>query len=190
MDKSEPVALMGPLYTDIKTKKKFRGRFLKSLVSLLDQDSLSNTSTVLAEVDFARFVVENLVYLEYGVIEEVFYVIHTIDRILSSTGVSLLQAIEGGDMIDSVAVLAKKAIVLSLLVGLKQQLKVAYSLTEAKCRAFDPKKAGGAKDNKSAMRMKRIGTVEWSEIPYLEKGIQEEWQAQEQLQAVYPFITG
>ena len=60
----EPVALMGPLYSDIKTKKKFRGRFLKSLVSLLDQDSHSNTSTTPAKVDFARFVVENLVYLE------------------------------------------------------------------------------------------------------------------------------
>ena len=38
IEKGEPASLMGPLYSDIKTKKKFRGRFLKSLVNLLDQD--------------------------------------------------------------------------------------------------------------------------------------------------------
>jgi cohesin loading factor subunit SCC2 len=189
MARGEPVALMGPLYSDIKTKKKFRGRFLKSLVSLLDHDSHSNTSTTPAEVDFARFIVENLVYLEYGVLEEVFYVIHTIDRILSSTGVSLLHAIEGGEMTGSMAILAQRSIVLSLLVGLKQHLKVAYSLTEAKCQAFDPKKAGGAKDNKTAVRMRELGVIEWSEIPYADKEIQEDWQAQEQLQAVLRLLT-
>ena len=102
-------------------------------------------------------------------IEEVFFVIHTIDRILSSTGVSLLHAIEGGEMTGSTAILAQRSIVLSLLVGLKQHLKVAYSLTEAKCRAFDPKKAGGAKDNKTAVRTRAPGVIEWSEIPYVEK---------------------
>src|ERR1700694_5509798 len=70
IDKNEPISLMGPLYSDIKTKKKFRGRFLRSLVNLLDQDSHSNTSTTPAEPDFAQFIVENLLYLEYGVIEE------------------------------------------------------------------------------------------------------------------------
>ena len=186
IEKGEPASLMGPLYSDIKTKKKFRGRFLKSLVNLLDQDSQSNTSTAPAEVDFGRFIVENLLYLEFGVIEEVFYVIHTIDRILASTGVSLLQTIEGGEMTESVAVLAQRSIVMSLLVGLKQHLKVAYSLTEAKCRAFDPKKAGAAKDNKSAVRARGMGVIEWSEIPYVDKEIQEDWQAEEQLRAVCP----
>jgi hypothetical protein len=79
--------------------------------------------------------------------------------------------------------------VLSLLVGLKQHLKVAYSLTEAKCRAFDPKKAGGAKDNKTAVRTRVLGVIEWSGIPYVEKEVQEDWQAQEQLQAVLLFLT-
>jgi hypothetical protein len=180
---------MGPLYRDIKTKKKFRGRFLRSLVNLLDQDSHSNTTTTPAEPDFAQFIVENLLYLEYGVIEEVFYVIHTIDRILSSTGVTLLQTIEGSEMTESLAILAQRSIVLSLLVGLKQHLKTAYSLTEAKCRAFDPKKAGGAKDNKTAVRMRSVGVIEWTEIPYVDKKIEETWQAQEQLQAVYPLPT-
>ena len=186
IDNEEPISLMGPLYSDIKTKKRFRTRFLKSLVNLLDRDSQSREATAPVDIDFARFIVENLMYLNYGAIEEVHTVIYTIDRIMSSSGISLLQSFESGDKSESMTVLAHRSVVLSLLVGLKQNLKFSYNLTEAKCRAFDPKKTGGVKDNKAAVRTRTLGMFEWSDIPYLEKAPQDLQQMEEQLQAVFP----
>lgn len=184
MDNNEPVSLAGAFYSDIKTKKRTRVKYLKTLVNHLDRDSQSKEYTTPIEVDFARFVVENLLYLDYGVIEEVFTVIHAIDRIMSSSGVSLLQSLERGDASESALVLAQRSIAFSLLVGLKQFLKMAYNLTEAKCRAFDPKKMGSAKDNKSAVRTRILGIVEWVDIPYLEKRFEDVSQVQEQLEMV------
>lgn len=189
LENEEPLSFMGPLYSDIKTKKRFRLRFLKSLVNLLDRDSQSREAAAPVDIDFARFIVENLMYLEYGAIEEVHTVIHTVDRIMSSTGISLLQSFESGDKSESMTVLAHRSVVLSLLIGLKQNLKFSYNLTEAKCRAFDPKKAGGVKDNKAAVRAKGFWIFEWDDIPYLERAPQGLEQMQEQLQAVSPLVT-
>ena len=147
------------LYNDIKTKKRVRVKYLRNLVVYLDRDSQSKEYTMPISVDFARFIVENLLYLDYGVVEEVLTVIHSIDRILSSTGISLRESIENGYTSGSISILAQRSIVFSLMIGLKQHLKVAYSLTEAKCRAFDPKKTGAAKDSKLAVRSRAVGTA-------------------------------
>ena len=180
----DPVSLIASLYKDIKTKKRVRAKYLRGVVNQLDRDSQSKGATARIEVDFAKFIVENLLYLEYGVIEEVFTVIYTIDRIISVTGITLLQAIETGDTSESTHVLAHRSIVFSLMIGLKQHLKMAYNLTEARCRAFDPKKTGPAKDNKPALRVHSVGIVDWPDIPYLEKPFENDAQMQEQLEAV------
>jgi cohesin loading factor subunit SCC2 len=180
------VSLMTPLYSDIRTKKRFRVRYLRGLVNLLDRDSQIREPSAPVEVDFARFLVDNLVYLDYGVIEEVYTVIHTIDRIMSSSGISLLQAIEGGDRSEPIAVIAQRSVVLSLLEQLKLSLKTAYGLTEAKCRAFDPKKTGTAKDNKAVVRTKAAEIIDWSYVPYVDQPNTDEMQKKEQLQAVHP----
>jgi len=184
----EPVSLIASLYKDVKTKKRVRAKYLRGLVNQLDRDSQSKGATAGIEVDFARFIVENLLYLEYGVIEEVFTVIYTIDRIISVTGITLLQAIETGDTTESIRVLAQRSIVFSLMIGLKQHLKMAYNLTEAKCRAFDPKKTGAAKDNKPALRVQSVGIVDWPEIPYLEISFENDGEIQEQLDAVHSVL--
>lgn len=186
MHNGEPVSLIASLYKDVKTKKRARAKYLRGLVNQLDRDSQSKGATARIEVDFARFIVENLLYLEYGVIEEVFTVIHTIDRIISVTGITLLQAIETGDATESIRALAQRSIVFSLMIGLKQHLKMAYNLTEARCRAFDPKKTGAAKDNKPALRVHGVGIVGWPDIPYLEKPFENDAaQMLEQLETVH-----
>jgi cohesin loading factor subunit SCC2 len=177
---------MTPLYSDIRTKKRFRARYLRSLVNLLDRDSQVKELIAPVEADFARFLVDNLVYLDYGVIEEVYTVIHTIDRIMSSSGISLLQSIEGGERSEPLAILAQRSVVLSLLDQLKLFLKLAYGLTEAKCRAFDPKKTGAAKDNKAAVRTRGPEIIDWSEVPYVDQPPAGDQQRQEQLDAVNP----
>jgi len=183
------MALMEPIYTEIKAKKRrFRIQFLTKLVKLFDRDQLNLNSPPI-EIDFAKFLVENLVYLDYGVIEEVFVVIDQIYKIQSSTGISILEAAEGRETNETLATLTQRAIAMSLLIGLKDNLKSAYGLTEAKCRAFNPNKVGGAKDNKVAMRVRSLGIVEFPDIPYLDKPIQEESQAREQLQAVYLLLS-
>ena len=189
MHKNEPVSLIASLYKDIKTKKRHREKFLKGIVNQLDRDSLSKEFTTPIEIDYARFIIENLLYLDYGVIEEVFTVIHTIDRIISSSVISLLHAVEGGDSTGTSVVLAQRIMVFSLMIGLKQHLKCAYSLTEAKCRAFDPRKTRFANYNKSAVRTGTIGVVDWPEIPYLEKSLENISQIQEPLDAVTLFFS-
>ena len=186
LDKGEPVALMNPLYNDIKTKKRFRLRHLRNLVNLLDRDSQTKENVPPVEVDFAKFIVENLVYLDYGVIEEVFTVIHSIDRIMATTGVALRQTIERGESSEPIGAVAQRAVVFALMLELKQYLKAAYNLTEAKCRAFDPKKTGNAKDNKAASRTRSLGIIDWSNIPYVNSRPQTIEQLHEQLQAVFP----
>lgn len=184
MSSGEPVSLIASLYGDVKGKKRLRGKFLRGLVNFLDRDSQSKEYAAPIEIDFARFVVENLLYLEYGVIEEVFTVVHTIDRIVSSTGISLLQSIENRDVSEPINILARRSIVLSLMIGLKQHLKATYNLTEAKCRAFDPKKTTNAKDNKPAVRSRVVESIEWPDIPYLGKPFEDDHQMHEQLEAV------
>lgn len=164
-------------------------RYLRGLVNLLDRDSQIREPSAPVEADFARFLIDNLVYLDYGVIEEVYTVIHTIDRIMSSSGISLLQAIEGGDRSEPIVVLAQRSVVLSLLEQLKLSLKTAYGLTEAKCRAFDPKKTGTAKDNKAVVRTKAAEIIDWSYVPYVEQPTTDEMQKKEQLQAVHPCLS-
>ena len=178
------MSLISSFYRDLKPKGRVRVKFLRMLISQLDRDSLTKEWTTPVDVDYATFIVENLLYLDYGAIEEVYMVIHTIDRIISSTGISLLHSIEKEDSSESIAILAQRSIVLSLLIGIKLHLKMAFNLTEAKCRAFDPKKAGSAKDNKPAARVKSIGIVEWTDIPYLEKQFENVGEMQEQLEAV------
>lgn len=187
--KGEPVSLIASLYKDIKTKKRTRVKYLKNLIAHLDRDSQSKEYATPIKVDFARFIVENLLYLDYGVIEEVFTVIHSIDRILSSTGITLRESIENRDSSESIAILAQRSIVFSLMIGLKEHLKMAYNLTEAKCRAFDPKKTGSAKDNKLAVRSHAVGIVDWPDIPYLERPFEDSSQMMEQLDAVQPLAV-
>lgn len=180
----EPVALIASLYKDIKSKKRVRSKFLKNLVSYLDRDSHSRDYTTPIDVDFARFIIENLLYLDYGMAEEVLTVIHSIDSILALTGVSLRQSIESRDSAEPIALLAQRSIVFSLMIGGKQYLKGVYGLTEAKCRAFDPRKTLSAKDNKPAVRSRSLGIVEWPDIPFLEKPFQSPMDMEEQLASV------
>ena len=153
-------------------------------MNYLDRDSQSKGHTTPIEVDFARFIIDNLLYLDYGVIQEVFTVIHSIDRILSSTGVSLRQCIENRDGSEPLAALALRSIVFSLMIGLKRHLKTAYNLSEAQCRTFDPKKTERIRDNKSAVRSHIVRIVDWSHIPYLEKEFEDSSQMEDQLDAV------
>jgi hypothetical protein len=157
------------------------------LINQLDRGSNSKDSTIPVNVEFARFIVENLVYLDYGVVEEVFTVIHAIDKIISTTGVALLQSIENEDDSAPLQTLAQRSIVLSLVVSLKMHLKTVYNLTEAKCRAFNPKKPSTAKDNKAISRTTSTGVFQWSDIPFLEKPFENALQMQEQLEAVHSF---
>src|SRR5271156_6698106 len=96
MDKGEPVALLNPLYGDIKAKKKQRLRHLKSLVNLLDRDSQTKENVLPIALDYAKFIVENLIYLDYGSLEEIFTVIQTVDGIMAGTGITLRETIESG----------------------------------------------------------------------------------------------
>lgn len=185
MIQGEPSALINPLYGDIKAKKRFRLRHLRNLVNLLDRDSQTKENIPPVQVDFARFIIENLLYLDYGTIEEVFTVIHSIDRIMATTGVSLRQVIDSGESSEPIGVVAQRATVFALMLELKQYLKASYNLSEAKCRAFDPKKSGNAKDNKAAVRTRSLGVIDWSTIPYINEKPQTVEQLHDQMRAVY-----
>lgn len=185
MEDNKPVSLANAFYGDMKPKIRARVKYLKTLVNHLDRDSQSKEYTTPIDIGFARFIVENLLYLDYSVMEEVFTIIRTIDYIISSSGVSLLQSLESYDASESGVILAQRSIAFSLLVGLKQFLMITYNLTEAKCFAFNH---SSAKDNKPAVRSMKLSTIEWPDIPYLEKQFEDGYQIREQLEAVFEFF--
>ncbi|KHN94199.1 sister chromatid cohesion protein Mis4 [Metarhizium album ARSEF 1941] len=78
------------------SKMKNRQRFLEKLVGQADFD-LGNLNVEIEmphQVDFARFIAENLAFLEYHSIGELQTTVHTIEKMVASTGATVAQAIE------------------------------------------------------------------------------------------------
>lgn len=78
------------------SKMKNRQRFVEKLSAQVDFDvsKLDASTNPPKHVDYARFIVENLAYLEYQTIGEVQSTVKTLEKIVSTTGAAVAQAIE------------------------------------------------------------------------------------------------
>jgi cohesin loading factor subunit SCC2 len=145
------------LYDILRTSRKGRRKFLIAICKSIGFSSDHVDRTTLDDAQFAFFVVQNMTNFTYSTNEEVHIVLHTIDRTLSSTGVSLLHTIEtstDGPVSENSALagLEFACTILCYLMKLRMHLMAAYSITESKCRAFNPHKLGNKPDTKVASR--------------------------------------
>ena len=78
------------------SKMKNRQRFLDKLCGQLDFDlaKLETTEEVPSHMAFARFITENLAYFEYQTVGELQTTVNAIEKMVTSTGAPLAQAIE------------------------------------------------------------------------------------------------
>ncbi|KAK9474029.1 sister chromatid cohesion C-terminus-domain-containing protein [Dipodascopsis tothii] len=174
------------MYSVIKGNRMSRRKFLQALVRSLDFDLLKmRKSAAFAQLlarhlEYVAFVVQSFSSLDYGVTEEVYIVVHSLDRILNGTGVSILffltewQAAAGarpelaaaeandaavlvdsaGDVRLSLRELAMCSAVMYMVYVLQAHLKRLYALNEQTCKTFQPSKL--PKDTKSASRVANV----------------------------------
>lgn len=78
------------------SKMKNRQRFLEKLCGQVDFElsRLNVSAPIPAHVNYARFIVENLAYLEYQTVGEIQTTVNTLEKIVTTTGAVLAQAIE------------------------------------------------------------------------------------------------
>ncbi|ODA78015.2 hypothetical protein RJ55_06618 [Drechmeria coniospora] len=78
------------------SKMKNRQRFLEKLCNQVDFDlgTLDSTGDVPPHMEFSRFVVENLAFIEYQTVGELQTVVGTMEKIVAGTGATVAQAIE------------------------------------------------------------------------------------------------
>lgn len=78
------------------SKMKSRQRFLEKLCNQTDFDlaRLDGTGDVPPHVDFSRFIVENVAFFEYQTVGELQVVVNTLEKLVTSTGATVAQAIE------------------------------------------------------------------------------------------------
>ncbi|CAG8625178.1 13444_t:CDS:10, partial [Racocetra fulgida] len=88
-----PEALLNPMYSLLKDKRKSRNDFLVSIVKTFDFD-LKKCDESKVDVGFCKFVAENLATIDYKSIEEVLHVIYLINRVLSVVAISVLHSVQ------------------------------------------------------------------------------------------------
>ncbi|KAG0201126.1 Sister chromatid cohesion protein 2 [Mortierella sp. GBA30] len=82
------VALLSLMYSLVSDKRQARNALLSGLVKVLDVDLASREIEI--DGSYARFIAENLAYLEYRTMEEVYLVIFYLNRIIAGSGMTLL----------------------------------------------------------------------------------------------------
>ncbi len=85
------------LWEVIKSSKgKIRKKFLTNICAKMDVDlaALDASNDPPLPFQFALFVAENLAYFEYGTVDEVMTVIHTLERLVSTTGALVAHTLE------------------------------------------------------------------------------------------------
>ncbi|CCG81175.1 Sister chromatid cohesion protein mis4 [Taphrina deformans PYCC 5710] len=155
------------LYDIARNSRKGRQKFLVALIKGLDTNLDKLDSLMETDVKYAHFVAHNIACLRYVTNEEVHVVIHSIDKILSTTGAALQQ------LLDTVSrganheeeQLGKAAAIMVYGMSLRNQLKIVYNISEVKCLTFEPARLGSRADAKSAVKQPGVALVpDWSTI--------------------------
>ncbi|KAI8805454.1 hypothetical protein BJ742DRAFT_855979 [Cladochytrium replicatum] len=163
-----PDALLSYLHSLVQTKRMRRNELLLGLLKVLDADLPENgkhQSEV--NVDFARFVAENLATFNYKSQEEVLFIIHHCLRILSVTGETCLQqidALSGQDEATWVNA-GQTAMCMSMLLLLKAHLRTLYGLSEQRCSSYVPSDSSSRSGEKPAVRASGVNVViSWEQL--------------------------
>ncbi|KAH7103288.1 hypothetical protein BKA62DRAFT_696412 [Auriculariales sp. MPI-PUGE-AT-0066] len=175
-----PTALLHPWYSLIREKRATRQEFLKSLVRAFDVDVTALSSTQ-NDINFARYMAENLALLDYKTNEEVLTVIRHLTSVLSVSGLQLIEVISPSNLLrelhdnpNSAAMvchvfnlcslsLARTSVVMGVSLLLRAHLKWVYSLSEDKCMKWQPGKKSALGDKPAVRRGE--GVLVWDRMP-------------------------
>ncbi|KAI1297436.1 Sister chromatid cohesion protein 2 [Mortierella claussenii] len=121
-DSGGATALLAPMYSLVSEKRQTRITFLSALVKVFDVQLLGTDIEV--DGNYIRFLAENLAYLEYRSMEEIYLVLFHLNRIIAGTGMTLLYALgrRGG-----LAMTGSKRSVLSAVVIKEKRKNVSTS---------------------------------------------------------------
>lgn len=174
-----PTALLQKWYSLVKEKRPARQDFLKAVVRAFDLDS-TKLSSAQTDIDFVRYMAENLSALDYKTQEEVLTVIKHLTSVLSTAGMQVYavwspqvqpEAHNGdssshvpGSQSDDVP-FARASVIVGMISILKAYLKVVYGISEDKCAKWVPGKKSALGD-KPALRRNPELALCWERLPF------------------------
>ncbi|KAF8507524.1 hypothetical protein BU17DRAFT_57352 [Hysterangium stoloniferum] len=193
-----PTALLHRWYTLVREKRTTRQDFLKTIAKAFDLDSTNLVSTQ-DDVDFIRYMAENMSAFDYKTQEEVLTVIRHLTSVLSVVGMALVETIspttlndyshdippspltplmliqnsKGTPQADSDMLgLARCSAAVGIILILKSHLKSLYGLTDDKCSKWVPGKKSAVGDRPATKR--REIPLEWDRMLYAAQPIRTE----------------
>ncbi|KAF8889236.1 hypothetical protein CPB85DRAFT_1441418 [Mucidula mucida] len=177
-----PIALLQQWYSLIRDKRPARQEYLKALLKVFQECSSAQCSQ--QDVNFSRFLSDNLSAFDYKTQEEVFIVIKAITSFLSTTGTLVLETVSPSHLLSHIkptdamdvdepkpeVPLAERlptmrtTIVVGIAMLLKSYLKQLYSLSEDKCNKFVIGKKSAVGDK--AVVRKHQNAIAWDRLPF------------------------
>ncbi|KAK9480700.1 sister chromatid cohesion C-terminus-domain-containing protein [Lipomyces japonicus] len=167
-------------YAVVKANRVTRRKFLIAVAKSLDFDTSRHVGRqALAHLAYVRFVVPNVADLEFTVTEEPHYVIQALDRIVTSTGMTVLYAItdmqsrlarqqqhqvktDEEEQATMLSTIATQCAIVYAAWQLRQHLKKQYNLVEQACRQF----MTATKSGKELRPVTRAANVERLELAF------------------------
>ncbi|KAG8923468.1 Sister chromatid cohesion protein 2 [Tulasnella sp. 408] len=195
-----PTALLQKWYSLVKEKRPARQDFLKAVVRAFDLDSTklssaqvrirlatssgkgtrANKCTLQTDIDFVRYMAENLSALDYKTQEEVLTVIRHLTLVLSTAGMQVYavwspqvqpEAQNGdssgqvqGSQSDDVS-FARASVIVGMISILKAYLKTVYGISEDKCAKWIPGKKSALGDKPASRRNPELA-LSWERLPF------------------------
>ncbi|TDL22099.1 hypothetical protein BD410DRAFT_770589 [Rickenella mellea] len=184
-----PTALLHRWYSLVREKRATRQDFLKAIVKVFDVDSDFKTSQ--DDVDFIRYMAENVASFDYKTQEETLTVIKYLTSTLSTSGMQLVEQISpshllnqlrgfaqsprkqvNGDIVSAYSLypcedrfpLIRSSVAVGMIMLLKAHLKVLYGLTEEKCSKWVVGKKSAVGDRPATKR--REVPISWDRMPF------------------------
>ncbi|EJD50599.1 hypothetical protein AURDEDRAFT_182486 [Auricularia subglabra TFB-10046 SS5] len=187
-DPTNPIALLHRWYSLVREKRASRQDFLKAISRAFDVNASALSSTQ-DDIDFARYMAENLATLDYKTLEEVLTIIRHLTSVLSVAGMQLVEVISPSNLlrqlhgdaevalgnamdVDGVVgksphdqlALARTSVVVGLVLLLKAHLKALYSISEDKAMKWVPGKKSALGDKPAARR--GDPAISWARMPF------------------------
>ncbi|KAG8814407.1 Sister chromatid cohesion protein 2 [Serendipita sp. 401] len=179
-------AVLHRWYSLVKEKRQTRMDFIRTITKCFDVDS-TKLSARQEDVDFVRFIIENLSALEYKTQEEVLGVIRSAINVLSVAGMQMMEVLSPSDLmrqlggpVEEQAVstlevmptttrtfepfsMARASVILAMILLLKSYLKSTYGLSEEKCIKWVPGKKSAIGDKPAIRKIDR--PLQWEKLP-------------------------
>ncbi|KAJ1656805.1 Sister chromatid cohesion protein 2 [Dispira simplex] len=170
----KPRALLDAFYTILKERRNRRTDFIHAMVKCFDLDYKQCVKTSKVDLRWFRFLAETLFALEYKLLDEVLYVIYSIQRLLAVAGTNLLHHFKhefSTTARDSQLAVAKYSVGIAMLIKVRDTLKQNYSVGEARCQQYNPSDFGSVKDKYVTRQPSAPMVLDWRDLPYVTQGL-------------------